>query len=318
MIRSISIKNLRGIKAGSIDGMTSLNVFVGSNNSGKSTVLDAILIGASPNPNQALQTMPARRPGLQPPHRWLLFRERGSDAESCLIRVETSSGETREAEVYHAAPGADSPLQATTPRPRELSDQQTMALEPLKDVPMVRLVQPFLLAGQPNLPDLFSEVAERGLSEKAKAIVRDLRPEIENIQILTQGGQPTIFLESANGATPLDAAGDGVRLLLRISLELAAPDGSIILLEEPEVHLHPGAIQQMARAIFAAIQRSIQVFVTTHSLDLIDALLSVASAEDQKQLTVYRLQLEGGALKCHRLDGHEACAARTQIKEDLR
>ena len=49
MIEKISIKNFRGIAKGEIEGFTKLNIFVGRNNSGKSTVLDAIALLIDPD-----------------------------------------------------------------------------------------------------------------------------------------------------------------------------------------------------------------------------------------------------------------------------
>jgi AAA15 family ATPase/GTPase len=84
------------------------------------------------------------------------------------------------------------------------------------------------------------------------------------------------------------------------------------------VHQHPGAIRQSARAILAAVRRQIQVILTTHSLELIDALLAESSDEDLAKLSLYRLQLQGGALKSSRLPGPDIAFARTTIEDDLR
>jgi AAA15 family ATPase/GTPase len=70
--------------------------------------------------------------------------------------------------------------------------------------------------------------------------------------------------------------------------------------------------------MLAAVARGIQVFVTTHSLELIDSLLSEAKAEDLDKISIYRLQLQDGILKSYRHGGTEASRARTQIEDDLR
>lgn len=173
-------------------------------------------------------------------------------------------------------------------------------------------------AKQPNVADLYTRVAERGLRREAKGIITDLLPDLEDIEILSQDNKPVLYLQYKSGALPLALAGDGVRLLLRLSLELAAPVGGVVLLEEPEVHMHPGAIRQVAKAILAAVARGIQVIMTTHSLELIDSLLAETSAEDLYKLSFYRLQLNDGILKSSRLSGADAALARSQIEDDLR
>ena len=151
-----------------------------------------------------------------------------------------------------------------------------------------------------------------------KAIVADAVRGIRDIEILTEEDTPVIHLVFEDHSVPAGLAGDGVRMVLRLALELAAVGGGLVLLEEPEVHQHPGAIRQSARAILAATRRGVQVVLTTHSLELIDALLGEASDEDLERAAVYRVQLESGVLKSHRLSGPDAALARTQIEDDLR
>ena len=101
-------------------------------------------------------------------------------------------------------------------------------------------------------------------------------------------------------------------------MELAVKAGGLALLEEPETHLHPGAIRQAARAIHAAAGRDIQIALSTHSLEIIDALLS-EFPDKRDRVTVFRTALDNeGSLLTHQLKGPEAFDARMKISEDLR
>ena len=73
---------------------------------------------------------------------------------------------------------------------------------------------------------------------------------------------------------PVPLAGEGVRALIRQALELATTENGLVLIEEPEVHLHPAAIWQSASAIVEVVRRKVQVVVSTHSLEFIDAVLA--------------------------------------------
>ena len=44
MLSSLEINNFKGIKSGTISDLAQVNVLVGRNNSGKSTILDALLL----------------------------------------------------------------------------------------------------------------------------------------------------------------------------------------------------------------------------------------------------------------------------------
>lgn len=76
---------------------------------------------------------------------------------------------------------------------------------------------------------------------------------------------------------PYDYLGDGVKVLSRILWEIFDKEhrNQVLLLEEPENHMHPGYIEQLVtQLIDISRNRGIQLFVTTHNLDLIDAFYS--------------------------------------------
>lgn len=330
MIRAISIKNLRGIRDGRLEGFTELVVLVGPNNSGKSTVLDALFLGASANPQDSLTVTINRRLNFQQGFQWFLFRDKGRVVGPAEIVVRSDAPQSRMTKIYHhqnnsaksllaSIHGVDWKSSQSAGRPRSKPEN---ALSGIRDgIPPIDIPEIGMIDSTKNghsLPDLYTLVAERGLTKQAKSIVTDLLPDVLDIEILTQQGQPIVYVVYKNGAQPLALTGDGVRVLLQQSLELAAPAGGVMLLEEPEVHLHPGAIRQSARAMLAAVARGIQVILTTHSLELIDSLLSEAKVEELSKLSFYRLQLQEGILKSFRHTGTEASRARTLIEDDLR
>ena len=71
------------------------------------------------------------------------------------------------------------------------------------------------------------------------------------------------FLVEANGA--------GIRESLRLILDLELKKPSLLLLEEPEVHLHPGLARVMA-SYLREKSRDIQMFVATHSTEFVDSV----------------------------------------------
>jgi len=197
-------------------------------------------------------------------------------------------------------------------------NQELSRAPAFREIPDLRLVDPNPRQQHVPLHELYTRAVERGSRKEAKDIIRELVPNLEDIEILTQQNQPVLYLVFDDGAHPVQLAGEGIQLLLRLSFELATSPGGVVLLEEPETHLHPAGIRQSARAMLAAMRRGVQVIMTTHSLDLIDALLATAKNGDLDQISVYRVQLEHGELKTHRMSGREAAAARTEIEEDLR
>jgi predicted ATPase len=93
MIRSVEITNLRGIQSGKLENLTPLTILVGPNSSGKSTVLDALLIAASSTPWESIGLCVNRRVGLREGARWLFWK--GDETQTAEIVVGTDSDEAR-------------------------------------------------------------------------------------------------------------------------------------------------------------------------------------------------------------------------------
>ena len=102
-------------------------------------------------------------------------------------------------------------------------------------------------------------------------------PSVKKVKIVAQRRQnsyasrfrtPELIIDDGS-ATPLEAKGDGIKSLAAISLLRASQTGSeagnlVIAIEEPELHLHPGAIRELATVI-QEMARVHQVIITTHS-----------------------------------------------------
>ena len=85
----------------------------------------------------------------------------------------------------------------------------------------------------------------------------------------------TIYVESEglNKEVPLDAVGVGVSQLLPVLvLCLLSEPGSMILLEQPELHLHPALQQRLADFLIAAVRSGRQLIVETHSEYIVSRL----------------------------------------------
>jgi len=318
MLRSIEIEDLRGIKSGRLSEMTEMNIIVGPNNSGKSTILDAINLGVSPEPMKAFGELLSRRSVLEIGN-WVVRRSVRDEPILAAIEVVTSGG-FRKTEILRLPP---EPASDGTPLKlrwlQQLEDgTKVYATTPprLDDVAVVRQIDP--KADQAQLAELFTRTSEVGLLKQAKEFIRAVIPDLEDIQILSQKNQPVLYLLFPRVVHPIKLAGDGIVLLVKLVFELATTSGGIALLEEPETHLHPAAMGQAAKALHEATKRGVQVVLTTHSLDLIDRLLAEFQGSDLAKLSVFRVQLNGGELQSYRLTGQEALRSRSDIEDDLR
>ena len=98
---------------------------------------------------------------------------------------------------------------------------------------------------------------------------------------------------------PLEIQGDGMRSFASVILHLLAPlTPSILLLDEPEAFLHPPQARLLGEIIATEKSSSAQLFLATHSHDVLQGLMGSAS----ERLRVLRIQREGNVNRVQELN----------------
>ena len=111
-----------------------------------------------------------------------------------------------------------------------------------------------------------------------------------------------------DSTVPLKGQGDGMRSFASVILHLLAPiTPSILMLDEPEAFLHPPQAKLLGELIAKERSPRAQLFVATHSPDVLNGLLNVAP----DHLRVLRIQREGTVNLIKELDKERAKAIST-------
>jgi hypothetical protein len=329
VITGIEIETIRGIHEGKLEGLSSLTVLVGPSGSGKSTILDALLIAASPSPADAVGRVVRRRAELPAGAPWLFERKAATaiiklHGDGALERVCTLSwGEG-------ATPGQfDVGVETVGPFGTDNTETRFTVLNEYrasKSIEMgavfVRLVEAAPGANHASLVRVYEEAFQHGRAGSLRELLPAVLDGASDLRVGTYQDEdrdlPILHVEFSDYSVPVSGAGSGVYAIVRLALELAAPPGGIVLVEEPEAHQHPAVIAQTAKLLLTAARRDVQAIVSTHSLELIDALVANASEEDLERLSVVRVVLDKGVLRSSRFPGPMVATARTAIDEDLR
>lgn len=104
------------------------------------------------------------------------------------------------------------------------------------------------------------------------------------------------FNMSGGSKIPIAQCADGIKsmsaILMLDKCGLLQSD-SLLIIDEPEVHLHPRWVVEMARVLVClAKYRKVRVLVTTHSPDLVHALRDFSANEDFGSNTCFYLATE--------------------------
>jgi hypothetical protein len=304
MITKLELENWRGIKRGVIEGFQRINVLVGRNNSGKSSVLEAILLF-----NLSAEKLLLQR---RPKQGWIDFIFIGQQ-NGARVKVHTIWGT---AERLIKADGA-SPVMVVG----NFSHSKLMAT-----FDKVVLIDDRQLS-EPNLDEWYSQLLarEQRLDKEWIRLVNETYGLC--VEYLTRMKFPTfptgesperlvaVLGEPENRAVAVEWLGDGVRLGMTILASGLATEGGIMLLEEPENHQHPSALFALARSLVKLSQEhGNQIFTTTHSREWMQALLKAATElEFVGALKFFHLQiLPDGNLWVRSLDAPDA-----QVLEDI-
>lgn len=342
MITELRVSGLRGVQEAHVTDLGPLVVLVGPNGCGKSTLLDALLIGGGNSPGDAIGRVVKRRPNLPLGARWLISSN--NENASALIDVtrlarnglenrqtslewsDTVPQELEERFDLHSGPVCGVSANVTTTAGPLNSfvaftgDNEYKSYSTGANIRgwEIRLVDSPHGTNQP-LEQVYSSAVEKGRKDQAVAALRSVLGErVKDITLLMDRRFPVVHLVFEDGSIPVAVAGEGVVSLVRLALELAARPRGVVLLEEPETHQHPAMIWQSAQVIWATVERNVQIILSTHSLELLDALLAHAPKGKLDALSVYRVKLDAGRLSYHRISGGDVASMRSEFEEDLR
>jgi len=289
VITKLELENWRGIKRGIVDGFRQINVLVGRNNSGKSSILDAILF-------------------LHPDWLRLLLTRRPKHGTVDFVFVGQKKAQVKahtdfEIVVGSIEDGSVMKYGSSFDKLVLIDDRQLS--EPSLDEWYAQL-----LAREQRLDKEWIRLVNETYGLCVEYLTRMKFPDSESPERLV-----AVLGEPENRAVAVEWLGDGVRLGMTILAAGLATKGGIMLLEEPENHQHPSALFALAKSLVKlSKEHSNQIFTTTHSREWMRALLKAATElEFAEALKFFHLQLSpDGNLWVRSLDAPDA-----QVLEDI-
>ena len=136
--------------------------------------------------------------------------------------------------------------------------------------------------------------------------------EVSEVEIISKSIPPhfAVRVEARWGKfrVPLALEGAGLNRLAYILTSLAVPETKLLLVEEPETHLHPRLLFNLGRRLPRILrEEGKQMLITMHSEHLILALLTGVAEGSVKRddFAVYYFEREGPVAKARKLEVNE-------------
>lgn len=154
----------------------------------------------------------------------------------------------------------------------------------------------------------FTAAVQQNLGERLLELVRYVQPDLNQLQLLTPGGQPTIYGHvGISRWLPSSLLGEGAHTLLSIGLAMIDARDGAVMLDEFDTAIHYSMQRTVWRALSElAVDMNCQLFATTHSRECIQAASDALTA-DALQYT--RLDRIGTDIAATSYSGTELSAA---------
>ncbi len=321
-ILRISIRGFRGIKSVMIEDTRRVNVFLGNNNCGKSTVLEAIMIllGES-KPSLPIELNASRNYYKSEKNSFSLFFHNldtntpvnidasfgdGSQRNVCISYYERqktdgipmeelqNKGINTEPLLLHGLSytykDGDKEYRASV----EVMDGESKKLHPEASEKYPVRKNATYIPPRYNFAytvSSFNKIVKEKAKEDVLEILRNVEARIKDVVVVEDCVMVDVGLKKM---IPINMLGDGVRKLFALIIALYEVKGGVLIMDEIDNGLFHKSMRTLWRALLkAAEELDVQLFASTHSMDSLLALKQVLSEElpeMQELVRIYTLR----------------------------
>ena len=342
MIQDLEISNFKCFKAVHLRDLGRFNVIVGRNGGGKTAFLEALFLLASAGPELVLKMRRMRGLGdsveisTQPGSFESLWRDLFFDfneTSTVTLKAVGADEKTRSLVVSYGPPqGATVPFgERSVEDPvrhltidfeyrmatgkvvncRPALTNKGLSFGAVAESSPAILLSPVSREGPEHSGQRFSSLSKRGEHKVVVSVMRKQFPFIEDLSVEYHRGTAMVHakLRSISEKIPLPFVSDGINKMLSIMLAVHHFSRGLVLVDEMENGLYFDLMDTASAAILdAARESNTQLFVTTHSLEYLRALLPVVR-EHPDDFRLLRTTKDNGASAIDCFDGRHFAAA---------
>ncbi len=302
MFTDLYVTDFRGIQALKLFGFSRVNLIVGENNTGKTTLLEALTLVSAPQEAGEISQRMRLSSRLRNPNRWL--RRDGSESAFSKIILKNAESElavslspaTYKAQTHHKG----TPLEHVS----NLGEYRfgCSIRHPKLKVRVVPIQHRY-----PNdlVGDFSTAVDLKDGEKELESLLNSVDSRIKSVRLSYEKETNLPYISADIGLServPIDQLGQGVNRLIAIFCELLGQRPAICFIDEIENGLHHTVLKRVWQGIAVAAERlNIQVFATTHSRECLEAAhecFSERESYDFRVVQLYRVrdQIDGRVL----------------------
>lgn len=334
MLKSLKIESFRCFQSFELQQLGKLNLLVGTNNSGKTSILEAVQLLTSPFNLESLREVMIGRGEY-------IFSEEGNISSRELdIRHLFYGHEINEGSRFSIVAGDDerrNGITVSVQHPEQLSlfedlrafvlgiewlgqedeniklplsSQEGLSLDYIRrfrrDSKNLAARTQFITSSSLTTAktiQLFEQIVLTPEEDFITEALQTIEPSIECIATISSEKYRTtgsrsgfvVRLSEGNQRIPIGSMGDGIWRILGLTLAIVNARNGILLVDEIDTGLHFSAMSDMWKLIWKTAKRlNVQVFATTHSSDCWTSLAAIASNESPSEEGITIQRIEKG------------------------
>jgi predicted ATPase len=312
MIKDVEISNFRGFADLRLHGLGRVNLIVGRNNTGKTSLLEALQLLSDPGNPGHLDNMFRPNPRAVSDRFFVsLVRDGTPGGESRVFaRIMNMAEWTVVIRIHPSNPIDGASFKAVLGH---------CTLDVLGPMPNLR-VRAFSVdhRAPEDMVVAFAE-AVRPIEAEAQmeSLLRAVDPRVKTMRLDYAQGAPYIVVDVGLSARiPISQAGQGLYRLVGLFSELLGQRPQIALIDEVENGIHHTVLPEVWKGIAEVAERlNIQIFATTHSGECLAAAHAVFSERASYDLRVIQLYTLDDSVDGRVLDeAHIAAAVTGEIE----
>lgn len=348
MINDFMINNYRGLQNLTLKDLNKINVFVGPNNCGKTSILEAIILsGLFDDVDLLIDTLTSRYHGFSPKYFESLFpiecdpviclksRMAGTDKvlhthlmyekEQIISKDQTASKSTVfELRFLYGYDGINENKQDKFfVRFEEVEDGFKIGMGKSADnilnlqIPC-KFVSFSRFENLTRLIDDIDKILEQNLRHELLDILKIFDDKINNFEIVGKDRTIKIFKENKNTPLTLHDYGNGMYKAFFIAASALLSRDGILLVDEIEAGIHSKALKDFIEKLLdVCAVYNVQVFLTTHSLESIDIILEDCESR-LSDVSIYHIRNKEKQTIAKKYSGEKLFALRNEIGFDVR